>query len=299
MSLIINIVLRNLKPQLWESNSDTVSFVKGALEANGVMVKVGLDEIDREAINLFFHHFNTQPNFPVQLKAAGIKYGIVCTESISPQGVWNFGAEGEEAHTHTAFEIAASNAEFVWCQLPESVEVCRKINPNSAQLKYGYLGSMKNIRRLPTKEQDIDLLMAGMPSPRRKQIMEALSEEGYNTNYPGQPLPVYIRDSLLARSRLSLSLQKTDKHQIVSVTRICHSVVNRVPLLLETSNLEDAYARFCLNTVAKDLVLDVGKCLTETDLETWSEHRYQELADELPMDRFMADLLNETVYSRT
>ena len=46
MSLIINIVLRNLNPQLWESNSDTVSFVKGALEANGVIVKVGLDEID-------------------------------------------------------------------------------------------------------------------------------------------------------------------------------------------------------------------------------------------------------------
>ena len=49
MSLIINIVLRNLNPQVWESNSDTVSFVKGALEANGVIVKVGLDEIDRDA----------------------------------------------------------------------------------------------------------------------------------------------------------------------------------------------------------------------------------------------------------
>jgi hypothetical protein len=292
MTLVINIVLRNLEPHLWDTNSDSVSFVKGALEANDVTVKVGLDEIDRDAINLFFHHFNTQPNFPVQLKAAGIKYGIVCTESISPQGVWNFGAEGEEAHTYTAFEIAANNAEFVWCQLPESVEVCRQINPNSAQLKYGYLDSMKNIRRLPSKEQDIDLLMAGMPSHRREKIMEALSEEGYRTNYPGQPLPVYIRDSLLARSRLSLSLQKTDKHQIVSVTRICHSVVNQVPLLLETSNPEKEYARFCLTTVGTDIVLDVKKYLTESDLETWSEQRYQELADELPMDRFMADLLS-------
>ena len=71
--------------------------------------------------------------------------------------MWNFGAEGEDSHTHTAFEIAANNAEFVWCQLPESVEVCRQINPNSAQLKYGYLGSMKNISRLPPREQDIDL----------------------------------------------------------------------------------------------------------------------------------------------
>ena len=199
---------------------------------------------------------------------------------------------------NTLTKIAANNAEFVWCQLPESVEVCGQINPNSAQLKYGYLDSMKNIRRLPSKEQDIDLLMAGMPSPRRKQIMKALNEEGHKTTYPGQPLPVYIRDALLARSRLSLSLQKTDKHQIVSVTRICHSVINRVPLLLEISNREDEYARFCFNTVATHLVPDVGRYLTETDLETWSEQRYQELADELPMDRFMADLLNETVYQR-
>ena len=58
MDLTVNIVLGNLKPQLLASNSDTVSFVKGALEINGVNVKVGLDQIDPNAINLFFHHFN-------------------------------------------------------------------------------------------------------------------------------------------------------------------------------------------------------------------------------------------------
>ena len=55
MDLTVNIVLGNLKPQLLASNSDTVSFVKGALEINGVNVKVGLDQIDPNAINLFFH----------------------------------------------------------------------------------------------------------------------------------------------------------------------------------------------------------------------------------------------------
>ena len=298
MSLIINIELGNLEPQLWDANSDSVSFVKGALESNGEIVKAGLDEIDKEAINLFFYHLNTQPNFPVQLKAAGIKYGIVCTDAISPQGIWNYGAEGEEAHTCTAFEIAAQNVEFLWCQLAESVEVCRSINPDSAQLKYGYLSNMENVNRLYPKERDKDLLMSGMPSLRRKKIMDALSDEGYRPNYPGHALPVYIRDALLARSRLSLSLQKTNKHWIVSVTRICHSVVNRVPLLLETSDSEGEYAGFYLTSIGTNIVSDVRRHLNETDLDTWSEQRYQELADKLPMDRFMADLLKETVYSR-
>ena len=117
MAVTINIVLGNLKPQLWATNADSVSFVKGALEANGVSVKIGLDNLDPDAINLFFDRFYVEPNLPVKLKAAGIKYGIVCTEAISPQGIWNYGAEGDEPYTFAAFELAAKNAEFVWCQL--------------------------------------------------------------------------------------------------------------------------------------------------------------------------------------
>ena len=296
MDLTVNIVLGNLKPQLLASNSDTVSFVKGALEINGVNVKVGLDQIDPNAINLFFHHFNFEPKFPIQLKTAGISYGLVCTEVISPQGIWNYDAEGEEAHTHAAFELAAKNAMFVWCQMSESLQICRAINPNTAQLKYGYLDSMASITRLPPALHDIDLLMSGMPSARREKIMDALGDEGHCTYYSGQPLPIYIRDSLLARTRLSLSLQKTDRHRIVSVTRICHSIANKVPLLLENPNPASDYTRFCLTTTGADILSDSKLHLTNTNLEVWAKDRYEQLADEFPMGRLMADLLEETVY---
>ena len=298
VSLYLNILLGNLVPHLWEANSDSVSFVKGALEANGVSVKIGMGQIDPNSINLFFDRFYVDPKLPVQLKAAGIKYGIVCTEAISTQGIWNYGAENEEPHTHAAFELAAKNAEFVWCQLAESVDACRAINPNSAQLKYGYLEAMESIVRLPPADRDIDLLMSGMPSRRRETIMNALEGEGHRTCYPGQPVPVYIRNSLLARTRLSLSLQKTDNHRIVSVTRICHSVANRVPLLLETPDPNLDYARFCLITTGKDILHDSRMHLADTDLDIWANDRYQQLADELPMRQLMAELLEETVYSR-
>ena len=298
MAVTINIVLGNLKPQLWATNADSVSFVKGALEANGVSVKIGLDNLDPDAINLFFDRFYIEPNLPVKLKAAGIKYGIVCTEVISPQGIWNYGAEGDEPYTFAAFELAAKNAEFVWCQLAESVEACREINPNSAHLKYGYLSTMESFSRLPAVDRDIDLLMSGMPSKRREKVVEALCDAGHRTVYPGQPVPVYIRDALMARTSLNLSLQKTNKHQIVSVTRICHSVVNRVPLLLEISTSENEFARFCLTTTGEDILHDVRAFIDDTDLDVWAEDRYQQLADELPMGTLMADLLAQTIYSR-
>ena len=102
----------------------------------------------------------------------------------------------------------------------------------------------------------------------------------------------------MARTSLNLSLQKTNKHQIVSVTRICHSVVNRVPLLLEISTSENEFARFCLTTTGEDILHDVRAFIDDTDLDMWAEDRYQQLADELPMRTFMADLLTQTIYSR-
>ena len=54
MSLTVNIMLGNLKPHLWEANADSVSFVKGALEANCVTVMLGIEHLNPDAINLFF-----------------------------------------------------------------------------------------------------------------------------------------------------------------------------------------------------------------------------------------------------
>ena len=298
MSLTVNIMLGNLKPHLWEANADSVSFVKGALEANCVTVMLGIEHLNPDAINLFFDRFYMEPDFPVKLKAAGVKYGLVCTEAISPDGVWNYGGEQVEPETAAAFELAARNAEFVWCQLAVSVEACRAMNPNSAQIRYGFLESMKSFDPVPAPDRDIDLLMCGMPSRRREKIMAALEERGHNTYYPGQPIPTYIRDALMARSRLNLSLQKSDRHEIVSVTRICHSVINGVPLLLETAASDADYAPYCLTTTGGTVLKDCQTHLAETDLEAWAQERYQQLADELPMAKMTADLLEQTVYQK-
>lgn len=290
----VNIMLGNLSPHLWETNSDSVRFVKLALEANGVQVKLGTDQLDPTAVNLFFDRFYEQPDLPMKLKGAGVKYGLVCTEAISPDGIWNYGAEGVPGETIVAFEMAARNAAFVWCQLAESVEACQALNPNSRHLPYGYLKAMETIERLPRDSEDIDVLMCGMPSPRREAIVQGLIAAGIETYYPGQPVPMYIRDSLMARSRLSLSLQKTERHRIISVTRICHSVINRVPVVLEIDQTDNPYADYCLVTLPADLEETCRRHLADSDLEDWAEARYQELKAARPMDKMMGELLNQT-----
>jgi hypothetical protein len=290
----VNIMLGNLPPHLWETNADSVRFVKHALEANGVRVTLGTEHLDRTAVNLFFDRFYVEPDFPMKMKTAGVKYGLICTEALSPDGVWNYGAEGVAPDTVLAFELAAQNAEFVWCQLDESVAACSALNPNSAHLPYGYLAAMEEITPLPRASKDIDLLMSGMPSPRRESLRQDLADAGMNTYYPGQPVPVYIRDALMARSRMSLSLQKTDRHRIVSVTRICHSVINKVPVVLEVSDTDNPYADYCLTVTPEDLVLTCRQNLAETDLEQWAADRYEQLKSQKPMDKMMGALLEQT-----
>jgi hypothetical protein len=290
-----NILYGNLQPHLWETVSDSIRFVRAALEANGVPTRVGINQLDPKSINLFFDRFYEEPALPTVLKAGGMRYGLVCTESIAPDGTWNFGAEGDTKESLMAFELAARQADFVWCLLEQSVEYCRTLNPRTAFLPFGYLEAMETLVDIAWDRRDIDLLLCGLPSPRRDSIMAILSSQGYRTCYPGMAVPLTVRDMLMERSRLSLSVQKTERHDIVSVTRISHSVVNRVPLLLETADAGNRFAKYCLAAAPGTVAETAARHLRETDLEAWAQARYEEFRDEMPMASIMRRVLDATV----
>lgn len=290
-----NILYGNLPPHLWETNSDAIRFVRAALEANGVAVRVGTNQLDPKSINLFFDRFYDDPTLPLTLKAGGVRYGLVCTEVIGEDGSWNYGAEGDAPGTMAAFELAARHADFVWCQLEQSVPACRKFNPRSEFLQYGYVPAIETLADTPWAERDIDLLLCGLPSPRRDALMSGLSAQGYRTCYPGTAVPLAVRDGLMERTRLSLSAQKTDRHDIVSVTRISHSVINRVPLLLETADSANRFAKYCLVAEPGAVAEAAIRHLRETDLEAWATARYEEFKTEMAMVPAMRRLLDATV----
>ena len=290
----VNIMLSNLKPHLWEMMADMVRFVAGALEECGVAVKIGTSQLDAGALNLFFDRFYIEPTFPNQMKIGHVKYGMVCTEVISPEGVWNYGAERDDPGTLSAFILAIKNAEFVWCLFDESFEFCHSINPNTAVLPFGYLKKMEALRAIPTNEKDIDFLMCGFPCDRRKRLVGEISDAGYEVYYPEMSVPVYLRDSLMERSKINLSLQKTERHNIVSVTRICHSIINKVPVLLEYSGPPNVYTDLCLTAGVGEIAKKARECITQVNLPEVAEKNYQKLKSELPMDLLMTEVLNAT-----
>ena len=291
----INIMVSNLKPHLWEMMADSVGFIKGALEECGVSVSVGTSQLDVDGINLFFDRFYIEPSFPSQMKIGKINYGMVCTEVISPNGIWNYGAERDIPGTYAAFELAVRNADFVWCMLEASLEACRAINPNTALIPLGYLEKMETLSVCPFKDRDIDVLMCGLPSDRRKKLTNKISNSGHEVYYPEMPLPVYLRNALMERSKINLSLQKTESHNTISVTRICHSIINRVPVLLEYSGSPNFYSDLCVTSEAGSILERVHECLTLTDLQQLADKSYHKLKSELPMDEVMRNVLADTV----
>jgi hypothetical protein len=290
----VNIMLGNLKPHLWEMMADMVRFVAGALEECGVPVKIGTSQLDESALNLFFDRFYIEPTFPNKMKIGHVKYGMVCTEVISSEGIWNYGAERDVPGTLSAFILAIKNAEFVWCLLEESFEFCRSINPNTVVLPFGYLKKMESTRAISTNEKDIDFLMCGLPSDRRKKLVGEISDVGYEVYYPEMSVPVYLRDALMERSKMNLSLQKTEKHNTVSVTRICQSIINKVPVLLEYSGPPNLYTELCITAGVGEVTEKATECITQIDLVEVAEKNYQRLKSELPMDLMMAEVLNAT-----
>lgn len=287
-------MLGNLKPHLWEMVTDSVRFVAGALEECKVPVRIGTSQLDPDAINLFFDRFYIDPTFPNKMKVGNVKYGMVCTEVISPEGVWNYGAERDKPGIFSAFELAVKNAEFVWCLLEESVEACRTINPNTVVLPFGYLKGMETLKKLSWVEKDIDFLMCGLPSDRRERITREISTVGYDVYYPEIPVPGYLRDALMERSKVNLSIQKTDDHKTVSVTRICHSIINKVPVLLEYSGLPNFYSDLCVKAEVDEVVGKARECFKDGYLSQVAEESYYKLKSELPMDKMMAEVLRST-----
>jgi len=291
----INIMLSNLKPHLWEMMADSVGFVAGALEECGISVRVGTCQLDSKNLNLFFDRFYTEPTFPNTMKIGNIKYGMVCTEVISPEGIWNYGAERDMPETFPAFELAVRNAEFVWCLLEESLEVCRGINPNTFFIPIGYLKKMKTLRTISVNEKDIDFLMCGLPTDRRKEQTERISALGHEVYYPEMPIPAYLRNALMERSKINLSLQKTGNHNIISVTRICHSVINKVPILLEHSGPPNFYSDLCFTSGVGEVVEKAHELITQKDLEKIADESYHKLKSELPMNEIMPEVIKKTM----
>lgn len=266
-----NIVVGTNPRYSWDPLGDIVYFLARALVACGHRVSVSDIFISHSATNIFIDRIDGQPDLVRDILQKQLSYAIIFTEHVDDEGRINWGGVDPHMGEHS---IGLKQADFVWCLLKASVEPVRRINPRTWYIPFGYVKGMATDYRLPRAERDIDFLVSGLCSERRMSILGELGRRGFRT-YCSDMAPDYVRVGLLARSNVNLSVGKFDGYALVSVTRVCHSIINRIPVVLETDEPESEYAAFCLVASREHLLDDATLFLRQCDLEEFADEMLQ------------------------
>lgn len=227
-----NICLGTYPQQNLNPIGDLATFIRAALQECGCTVTMTVGELLPDACNLFIDNVY----LPVQLERlerAQVSYGLILTEKLGPDGRWGEGREDENGAFET-FRSVARRASFVWALLEESVGPCRRlVHPDTHYFPFGWLDTLQPRRLRTPAEIRFDFAITGQVTSRRIAVVEALRARGRSVVFPGPFAPEYLRDACLDGVRANLSVQKTDDHAIVSVARICQSLIRGVPVVLE------------------------------------------------------------------
>lgn len=227
-----NICLGTYPQQNLNPIGDLAVFIRAALQECGCIVTMTVGELLPDACNLFIDNVYLTVQIE-RLERAQVPYGLILTEKLGPDGRWGEGRESEDGAFET-FRSVARRASFVWALLEESVGPCRRlVHPNTHYFPFGWLDSLQPRRLRTPAEIRFDFAITGQVTSRRIAVVEALRARGRSVVFPGPFAAEYLRDACLDGVRANLSIQKTDDHAIVSVARICQSLIRGVPVVLE------------------------------------------------------------------
>ncbi len=274
---------------------DLIQVLRLGLESCGHSVMVSRTYLVRDGINLFIGGFHNE-NRPMakKLKEAGYRFGVVMPEWLK-DGRYN-PFEQTEANARDLYDQfceGASHAEFIWYMVEESAETCRESNRNAHFLTIGHVPGYANLTSPEARQYEWDFAFAGYSSDHRQSILSALQSKGF-TVAACVLEPDYIRRTLLERSRVSLSIQKSAQHSFVSLTRVPHAIMNRVPIIVEYGGPPHYLSPYCTLAEPRDFIDACVAMVRDEDLSVRATDALNRYAAELPMQRILHDLVETT-----
>ena len=276
-------------------SEDLFTMLRLGLEACAHSVLVSRTYLIKDGVNLFVNAFNPgNRDMPKKLRAAGYRFGIIQTEWLL-NGLFN-PFEHKDANARALYQEICEDsgfADFVWYMVEESAEACRASNPNSHFLKIGHVDGFANLTPPERREYEWDFGFAGYSSDHRQAVLSALQAKGARVA-ASMLEPDYLRRTVLERSRVSLSIQKSEHHPFLSLTRIPHAVMNRLPIVAEYNGPPHYLSPYCATAPARDFVTTCFAYLKSDDLAELAQDAHDRYAAELRMDRILAELIKLT-----
>ena len=252
--------------------------------------------------NIFIENFTDQrqQQFIRSRWRPGTRYIVLCTEALTGRS-FNDGLVSGHAHygdgdywqlRFEGFRSLLDLTDELWVLAQSQLGAYREAFPDKrvSLLSHGWVSGMATVEHRPESEKDLDFFFSGTLTPFRRRILEALGAT-HGVAISPQAGADYLRNDLLARAKVCLSIPLSAENRTPSVSRIHFH--------LQNSNfvLQHQYAESCdldsfvLHAPAADFVdwaracLDIGN---RREIACAASARFRE---EMPMTRFMGPLL--------
>lgn len=244
-----------------ESVQDFVTLLASGLNDCGCKVTIDDSQViyGGKAINLFIEHFEGDTVGDIietkRQKGRDFPFGILFCENLNDTEVMS----GEFAWRSDSFRRVAEVSDFVWHLMPGTEQRTDIVDPEKCSLlTLGYSAGFKNIPLQP--ERDIDFYLPGLAYPRRKSVLQKLSDLGYTVRSSDLKTPAYIFRSLMGRSKAILEIGRFENTSTPSTVRICIGATNSIPVLAEKFKGPDFDYMYSY-TIAADFDSYVGRCI--------------------------------------
>jgi hypothetical protein len=250
--MLVNIFMGNHDAQGASTLEDQCLAFQGALRALGHDAFLSCSFVGPPLINLVFDNFagDWKGFFQAQLKQSRI--GMICTERFAGS-VLNL-PDWAAQRARNLVEIGRQ-CSFLWCLDPQAVAPLQAELPGVRVLytPIGYVKDLENVETLEPARKIWDICFTGSITPYRQEVLAGLTAKGLSVI--AGSFPPVVRRSVMARSRLQLTLKQTADNFMPSQMRIAYCLANGFPVISDFAGVpaETPVEEFCINVKREEL----------------------------------------------
>lgn len=224
----VNLFLGNHPYVAQETLRDFCVAYSGALTSLGHSVLFAPTLLPPPAINLVFEHFDDPFTGLLEPLLAQYRVGLICTEPFAGNPMSD--AAYRQMRVTNMKRIGA-RCRFVWCVDPASFAAHRSAfgHDRVYQTPIGYTETLADLRPLGPAEKIWDVCFTGSMTDYRAALLGRLKAAGLNVIHG--LFPHFMRQSVMERSHLQLTLRQDSELSLPSQMRMAYCLANDLPIV--------------------------------------------------------------------
>lgn len=271
--------------------ADVQSWVEAGLRELGHEVTSSETELDPGAINLLWEKF--LPGFGRRFRAAGVRYGVICTEIPDGDG-FNWRRDDEWVERWRGFGEAAEGADFIWATVESAVPDYARYAP-AGYMEFGYAAAL--VPPPAPQEPTADFCFYGLPTPHRRDLVERLRRHA-SVEWPDRIGSVDEINALIGRARIGLCFKQSETWPAPSSTRLGRLLMARRGIAAERTRVITRQAALVPTAAEGEDFVDFALGRLHGSWRQDAQTAFERYRDELPMAGIMERLIDVTIGDR-